>query len=263
MISTLLNPSSTHSVTDPTLGLTFSELKSIVGRYLQYGSTEANWDTEQAADVDLCIKGGLRKFYIAYNWRFLRTTITLTTVANQSAYDLPSNIAGILGMITFDQSVGYAPIPIGDEEMIRERDTWTSGVGIPNIAAIRYKAPQGTHEQRQELLLWPPPDGAFNFQFRCVLVPSMPTTAMPYFLGGAQHAETIVAACLAVAEERFADTQDVKRAAFSECLAASIQREAAVGGPQIFGIMTDPGMDYGDTDRVMRVRGLGSITVNT
>ena len=74
-------------MSESTLKITFSELKSEVGRYLDLDRDSDNWTADELADVTEIIKRGLRQFYFplktdpnkpAHRWNFLRPSATLT-----------------------------------------------------------------------------------------------------------------------------------------------------------------------------------------
>jgi hypothetical protein len=76
--------------------------------------------------------------------------------------------------------------------------------------------------QRFQILFEPAPDAAYVLSYRYAVLPDKLTTtnAMPY--GGVAAAETLLEACLSVAEERANGTRGVHYQAFLERLAALI-----------------------------------------
>ena len=70
---------------ESTLNLTFTEIRTEIGRYLGLDRTYANWTANEILDVTACIKRGLRNFYFpprteqnaAHRWSFLRPGATL------------------------------------------------------------------------------------------------------------------------------------------------------------------------------------------
>ena len=70
---------------ESTLNLTFTEIRTEVGRYLGLDRTYANWTASDILDVTACIKRGLRNFYFpprteqnaAHRWNFLRPSAEL------------------------------------------------------------------------------------------------------------------------------------------------------------------------------------------
>ena len=73
-------------MSESTLKITFTEIRTELGRYLDLDRTYASWSADEVADVTECIKRGLRNFYFpmktnvnepAHRWSFLRPSATL------------------------------------------------------------------------------------------------------------------------------------------------------------------------------------------
>lgn len=70
---------------ESTLKLTFTEIRTEIGRFLGYDRTYGNWTADEILDATACIKRGLRNFYFpprteqqqAHRWSFLRPSATL------------------------------------------------------------------------------------------------------------------------------------------------------------------------------------------
>ena len=60
------------------------------------------------------------------------------------------------------------------------------------------------------MYLWPTPDSTYTLSYRYKALVAKLTSAAPYPLGGQAHAQTIEAACLAIAEERLNDERGIK-----------------------------------------------------
>ena len=101
----------------------------------------------------------------------------------------------------------------------------TTSRTYPYYAAIRPKKQTTTTTgQRFEILFFPIPSVAYTLSFRMLVLPELlvdTTITHPY--GGAMHAETILASCLAAAESSEEDIRGVKWVEFMDRLAASIQ----------------------------------------
>lgn len=98
---------------ESTLSMTYNDLLSAVGHYLGYGRNTAyladtaspktetsDWDTSQTADVEDCVKSGLRQFYnppilpnmrTQHEWSFLKPTTSLTVSTDYSTGTIAIN----------------------------------------------------------------------------------------------------------------------------------------------------------------------------
>jgi hypothetical protein len=65
---------------ESTLSIDYAIIHREVGRFL--GMPRTSWSSGDLADLDDLINAGLRRFYAAYRWTFLRPIITLTTNAS-------------------------------------------------------------------------------------------------------------------------------------------------------------------------------------
>lgn len=220
---------------ESTLSLTYDDLRSEVGYYLAYGRDSADWDDDQEADIDSCVKTGLRWFYfptlvgrpMAHDWRFLQPAAVLSVAADVTDYDLPSDFASLIGDLYHrTTSTAYCPVPVRGEAMIlRRRGESAQSSGKPQLAAVRPKATQGVIGQRHELLIWPTPDQAYSLNYRYRILPEALDSVRQYPYGGAAHAETIKAAVIAAAEEMIDDMRGIRFQSFMERLAASISQD--------------------------------------
>jgi hypothetical protein len=149
------------------------------------------------------------------------TTYELT----QADYDLPAAFGHFEGALTYQPNLRWPPITvIGEGGLMQMRQGGSGSSGTPRYAAVRPTAvPESTSTgQRLQLLLEPAPDAAYVINYRYAILPDKLTTtnAMPY--GGVAAAETLLEACLSVAEERMNDVRGVHYQAFLERLAALI-----------------------------------------
>lgn len=248
---------------EASLSLAYSDLAREVGRYLGYGPTSGNWSSDEAQEINDVIASGLRQFYDPpaisagmrpHKWRFLRPSTTLAIVANDSDYDLPDNFGWMLGDLTFgssDNIIQPAVKLIGEGQirMLQQGNIVTSGP--PKYAAVRPKTTTGVTGQRFELLIWPTPDATYtlSYQYRALL--NKIDASNPYPYGGQIHGETILASCLAVAEDRHEDAQAEKRQRFMERLSASIEQDSQLD-QEFFGYNGD-GSDTGLLSTIERV----------
>lgn len=234
---------------ESTLSLTNNEYRVATARHLGYGTDyDALAATEKSA-IDDCIERALRVFYFstlgpngnAYQWTFLRPIATLTTVADTAEYELPSECGGIEGSLTFVTTTGsYCSVPLVGEYRIRERrQTVVNQTGIPQMAAVRPKAHSGTKGQRYEVVFWPTPDAAYEFEYRMIAYPNAITPESPWPYGGAVHSQTLLQGCIAQAELSKDGTLGVQTAAYEKLLAASVSADSQLQRPEYLGYNGD------------------------
>lgn len=208
------------------------ELQAEVGYYLGWGRTTTDWSVAQTADVEACVKAGIRQFYDppavpiygSHRWSFLRPVTTLSTVAADGDYDLPETFGSLDGVITYAEDEGVdrqEVVRLTGEARIRALRQESSTSGKPTLAAVRAKTATGLTWQRYELLLWPTPDAVYVLTYRYRILPST-IGGDAYPMGSGVHLETIIASCLAAAEDRINDARGIKYQYFMERLQASI-----------------------------------------
>ena len=255
---------------ESTLSLTWTDFSSRVGRMLGYGPTSANWTAAQTTQIDELVQSGYRLFLTppafdgipAHEWTFMRPTTTLAITSGDYDYTLPDSFGGIESILTFaatDNQLG--PIKIVGEEQIRFwREGQNSSTGIPQFCAIRPVSVTTTLTvgQRQEMIFYPTPNGSYTLTYRYFALANKLTSLLPYPLGGQRHSETILAACLARAEEEGDDTRGVYWQRFLEHLVGSIKTDQRNFEREFYGYNAD----RSDRGRY-RMAGLPStITIN-
>jgi hypothetical protein len=200
-------------------------LQEAVGRYLGIGTS--GWDSDDEDKIDEAILSGRRQFYWPINghrWSFLRPVQEIDTVVDQADYDLPSSFGGMVGpRIYYSAGDGVwrqVPlVPIGTILAERQQDI---GSGVPRIASYVPKTTDGTAAQGFTLALSPAANAVYTLKYQFQVVPS--SIGAEYAWGGAEHYETIVAACLAAAERLYRETT-VQQEYFKERLMASIESD--------------------------------------
>lgn len=220
---------------ESTLSITFSELKERVGLNLRYTRTSTNWTSEEAARVSDAIRDGLRKFYRARDWTFLKPARTVVTVANVKAYDLPQEVGYIEGNLYHAESTGYRTVHKAFPEVILDRHATSHTSGLPELYAMRPKMTDGVLGQTKEIIFWPTPDAAYTLTYSARILPDMLTTDQLYALGAAEHAPTILEACLSCADLNNNDAMGVHEAAYQQALANSIEYDARAYAPRVVG----------------------------
>jgi hypothetical protein len=275
---------------ESSLSLQLSDLAAEVGSYMGFGRTAANWtgwvvatpyvpsslDT-QLGQIMSCINSGLRQFYnppiverapVAHKWSFLSPQRTLTTLANDGEYDLPDDYGGMQGEMTYQPSVGtYLTLRrVGVGELQRALQGLMSTTGKPTMFAVLPKQSDGAMGQRFYASLAPIPDGVYVLTYTMTLLPQALTSQRPFPLGGEVHGETILASCLAVAEQRFQDEEKGNHwTRFMERLQASITADVRDAKPANLGYngdrsdYRDMGYPYGWPDRTSAVTYNGTV----
>lgn len=219
------------------LSVTYSSLRSDVGRFLGYGRDADDWSTDQNDDVEECLKSGLRQFYFPlvdgarYAWSFLRPLNVLVTASGTAAYDLPSDFGGMLSEgFTFPDGSREVPIGLCHENDLRRRLSQDATPGPPRYAAVRVKTQNPGEDERYEVVFSPVPDASYTLSYRYAIEPAALDLSNSAPLGGAKHGETIRESCLSAAESILEDTEGVHTQRFARMLAASIQLDRELSG---------------------------------
>lgn len=190
----------------------YTVLKNRCGRILGCPTSEAEWNAQQREDVDTVIIDGLRQYYTppevdqfgSHTWSFLYPRKTLTTIANQTWYDLPDDFAILdaANRITFtDAEQSYLPIKLTTPGRLRQKhSTGGDTTGTPEFAATQIKRSDGTAPQVWEIGFYPTPDSEYEVEFAYQAAAVMLTVERPYPLGGPLHGQGILLSCLAAAE---------------------------------------------------------------
>jgi hypothetical protein len=155
------------------------------------------------------------------DWSFLKLNATITTVAGIYQYNLPANFGTFFGEMTYAPFQGWIALKEVNEGIIRDYRQRLQITSKPCYFA-RVSLPfDGTNGQRWQVWFWPTPAQIYNFTYKYRPTQNELTTANPYPLGGEQHSETILAACLAEAEWRMEDEIGIAGQRFQEALATS------------------------------------------
>jgi hypothetical protein len=176
------------------------------------------------------------------------------SIAVDGDYFLPDDFGGIRGHLTFQTRTGYPAIPVTSIDRVKRyrMDTRHTRLFRPRMAAVRPStivtetASEGIAEStRFELMLWPIPDTAYTLEYRYDHLLDRPRGAdesgthprIP--AGGLVHSETIMASCLAIAEE-YGDTPATKyRELFAQRLAASVSLDRQMNQAEVVGYNDD------------------------
>lgn len=192
-------------------------------------------ETEEAKD---------QRIRSPHTWSFLRQMETLSLAVGQSIYDAPSNFTGQVGDLVI--TTGEGRLPIVAEEQLRNLLAKDTATGTPKYVAVRPKQSDGQGHQTWEIVVYPSPSKPMAATFRYAVQPAPLGLDNQFPLGGRQHAETLLASCMAVAEEREGALREspigTALARFMQRLAASVHVDKQAGKP------TGDGNTWSDED---------------
>jgi len=217
----------------------YMDIAGDIGVYLGWGSKPTDWDDDQFDRIKRYLKSGLRTFYfpppidgVQYEWSFLKPVATLSLATDEQYAALPEDFGGVTSPITVLASGSTVhqpqPLRLTLEAAIREQyAAMPTTTGRPVMAALVADiVPTLKRSNRQRMWFWPIANGDYSIQFQYQIIPEMLSGNLPYAYGGAQHAETILEACLAQAELKGDDQADGPHAMkFRERLSASIAQD--------------------------------------
>ena len=238
---------------EPTLSVTLGEIRREVSRFLSFGREYDALTITQQEDVDSIIRRGLRQFYQppavngkAHQWTFLRPTGSMTTVPEQEAYPLPDDFGAMMGSrVTYtERRYIDGPRIVSDYAYRQHVEESARRLGFPDYATIRVRPSTiSSGPIRYDLLFFPVPDGEFQMEYQYQVVQDAVTANLDHVAGGAMHGETILASCLAIAEEYVVDPIAKYRELFRERLVTSVSLDRSSRGDGIIGRMRPTGDD--------------------
>lgn len=257
-IKTVGSPADTSTESD--LSLSYNDIRKEIGWFLFGERNSSNWSSDESSQIDDIIKSGLRTFYHpaptqqapnGHKWSFLEPTTTLSLADGTEDYTLSADFGGMIGTITYSSGDNrWYPIEITGEHRIRQlRQRFTESLsGQPKLAAIRPISTDGSNGQRFQLMVYPKPDSNYTVSYRYHALPGKIDGTYPYPKGGAAHAETILEACLAIAESRMDNAAGIHAAAFQNRLNASIAFDKKMHSPEFLGYNGQPEGVYTEQD---------------
>jgi len=220
------------------LTVTYTTLKREVGYFLGLSRDSDNYTAAQTSEIESIIDRGYRLFLnppttkdedgavTAHVWRFLFPTTTISLTASTWYYDLPSTFGNMRGdRLYFAADSGYSPVIIIGQGQILDLRARADTEGRPQYAAIRPKDPTGTAAQLFEIIFWPTPEQAYTLTYSYTKKTARITSSDPYPVGGEEHGETILQACLAMAERYKGKTQGPEWTMFLTMVQASMIRD--------------------------------------
>lgn len=200
------------------LGITCGQLRREVGRYLGFDRNPANWNANETQDVWDVIDSGLRQFYrppriegevMSHQWSFLRPQLTIQIEADKDDYELPEDFAGLIDKLYYvSDDSAICPIQIVNEGRIlqlRQATLYNTNHSDPRYAAITPLKSDSIHQQRYRLMIWPRPDASRTLRANYYARQSAMRDDNAVPLGASEHAQAILASCLAAAESHLDD----------------------------------------------------------
>lgn len=216
---------------ESTLTYTLDDLQAAVGEYAGYGPTVSSYTTNGLARVNKSVKEGIALVYSPgqYEWSWLKPVSTVILAEDANTVLLPDDFNWLQGSIIPASSAGEAQfsIPVVGEGQVFAREAISSTTtGKPQMACVQsLKGTDLNQSSRSQLKVWPIADQEYTLQIKYSLLPNALTDARPYFYGGAAHAQTFKAACIAAYESNYDGGPGVQWQKFQALLANSIETD--------------------------------------
>lgn len=236
---------------DPSLRLTYDDLRIRVAEYLGIGYYGASADGAAQVPVDphdldkvsRVVNNGYRRFLTdnEYGWNFMTVPLSITflsgTVSGDNArYYLPDDSYGVLlSPFTYPSGGPRLTITQTSEQELRELQ-WSNATGVPTICAVRaINTNVATTAQRWEVVFWPTPNAVYTVSTMYKRYPTALSSGTDRPVSGFQHDQTVLEACLAAAELEVGDSQGPHEAQYSKFLKQSLKIDRRASAPSIQG----------------------------
>ena len=221
--------------------VTYAQLRRELGRFLAIGETPTEWDSADVTRVADIIRRGVRRFYfpepsvisdatlLGHNWSFITDDLSVTLAANTDYHALPSNFVRVVGKPTIQG--GEYPLEQITERDFRNLVNTGSGVGDPQYYTLKRSTPS-TADLSYKIGVYPNPTSEMTLQGQFVFDPPEPSASQDPIVTQ-PHAETIIAAVLATADEVMnyeTQTEGRHLERFKTLLASSIISDQTIGG---------------------------------
>lgn len=245
---------------DPTILRTYPDLTGSIARHLGYGLPGsgtfdiASLTDAQASVVTDCLWSGLNRFLkppplpgegAVHVWSFIRVLKTMALTAGTGAYVMPDNFGGVDERVLCYSHQREKPIQfINAQQMNELRQQHGTIQGFPRYYDLVAYAPTVSLGTRYYMGFFPIPDLAYDVHFHYIVQPNKLTEAAGYPYMMAVHSETLLMACLDVANERYLDslddnTKNRMRSAYAEQLVSSIMLDRQGTTQETVGRMSD------------------------
>ena len=238
--------------------LSRAEFKIEVADFLGYTRDSDNWSTGQTTRVEACVNNGYRTFLAppklpeqvqagetAWEWSFMKPWTTLSVTADAWYADAPEDFGNFAApRLYFDPSTQLKRVDIvASAQIIAKRQLGTTS-GTPYIMGVRPKSSDASTGQRYEFVWWPTADDDYTLNYPYYVLQGAMTEDNPYPLGGAAHAMTVLAACLAWADQTYKAGKYGKQEQYLDRLRFSIDHDRRFGWHTL-GQLTDSSDDIG------------------
>mgnify|MGYP001362318209 CR=1 FL=1 len=179
------------------------------------------------------------------------------TITADGIYRLPDDFGGMEStQIPFERDAGnFWFIDVVAEPLIVQAWQLNDATGRPRRAATRPVANVGTG-QRWDLITEPIPDASYPVSFRYNKLPNA-MSATDYGSGGLLFSDALLKCCLAAAEEKFRENQNVMAAQEEKALAKAIRFDLRYNRARKLGHTTTS--NFRDNDRAMESRATGFV----
>lgn len=251
------------------LAVTKAELDDVIGFKLGYGRDHADWSEDEARTVADVLRTAQRYVYTpvivpgrteTHSWSFLKLLSSLTLESAGTTVPLPADFQYLEGpVVNVGSNRRYPAVRLSAEARVK-RNLLPDTTGFPQVAELEwYTPPDASRGQRARLHVWPTADAAYTLQLAYAVNPDVMADERPFSYGGAAHAETFRAACLAACEFYVMDERGKDWAYFQDQLMRSVSHDRK-HKPEILGYVGDRGGRGGYYDG--RPRGYGGVTYN-
>jgi hypothetical protein len=126
---------------ESTLTLDFTRLRRSIAREIGLSRTSSDWTSDETQDINDILADGLNRFYAAYDWSFLQSTIEIPLYAPYSTGTVAVTSGVVTGTGTTFPSWSDSADLVTD--VSREISVYTSGTAL-TLADTTYTVASGT-----------------------------------------------------------------------------------------------------------------------
>lgn len=227
---------------ESTLTLTRTILLRMLGIRNGWNPDPSQWVANDTTIGNDTVDTGLRNFYGAHDWSFLRPTHRMSMAEGTLDYPLPDDYAGLVGDIVYgSDNIGWRPVT---QTSINEIHRWQQGqtsAGWPTRYAIEPLPMTGESVgQRWSISFDKAPSDSHEARFQYYSNPYSLTSSKPYPLGGPLCAEALRESILATAELVMDEEPGIHSQNFPGVLQRAIDYDLRTRTPRNIGKNHDP-----------------------